>query len=207
MQPRARPDLAARFPLILTSAKSALFCQTRHRALPSLRKRAPPPEVELYPTAAQARGIANGDWVSIETPQGSVRACDRLNDQLDPPGRGGTHGWWQACAEIGAPGYDPSTIALPTPRAAPPWTSSWLVSTGQKAPKLQRVIPLVVSIPSLILGVVKGILSPRFCNSMPSGKERTKQEFATLLHSAGLTLEQITPINGSFFSVVEATSA
>jgi anaerobic selenocysteine-containing dehydrogenase len=105
--PVARPDLASRFPLILTSAKSALFCQTQHHALPSLRKRAPHPEVELHPEAAQTRGIANGDWVSIETPQGSVRARARLNDQLDPRVAVGTHGWWQACAEIGAPGYDP----------------------------------------------------------------------------------------------------
>src|SRR5262245_6262137 len=45
--PVARPDLAARFPLILTSAKPSLFCQTQHHALPSLRKRAPHPEVEL----------------------------------------------------------------------------------------------------------------------------------------------------------------
>jgi anaerobic selenocysteine-containing dehydrogenase len=105
--PVARPDLASRFPLILTSAKSALFCQTQHHALPSLRKRAPHPEVELHPTAAQARGVASGDWVSIETPVGSVRARARLNDQLDPQVAVGTHGWWQACAEIGAPGYDP----------------------------------------------------------------------------------------------------
>ena len=39
------------------------------------------------------------------------------------------------------------------------------------------------------------------------GKERTEQEFATLLSSAGLTLEKVTPIAGSFFSVVEATRA
>ena len=39
------------------------------------------------------------------------------------------------------------------------------------------------------------------------GKERTEHEFATLLSSAGLTLEQVTPISGSFFSVVEATPA
>ena len=36
------------------------------------------------------------------------------------------------------------------------------------------------------------------------GKERTAQEFATVLRRAGLTLEQVTPIHGSFFSVVEA---
>ena len=105
--PVARPDLAARFPLILTSAKSSLFCETQHRALPSLRKRVPHPEVELHPTAAQARGIANGDWVSIETPEGSVRARARLNTDLDPRVVVGEHGWWQSCAELGAPGYDP----------------------------------------------------------------------------------------------------
>jgi hypothetical protein len=37
------------------------------------------------------------------------------------------------------------------------------------------------------------------------GKERTEQEFATLLRRAGLTLEQVLTITGSFFSVVEAT--
>ena len=105
--PVARPDLAPRFPLILTNAKPTLFCQMQHRALPSLRKRAPHPEVELHPEAARSRGIANGDWVSIETPEGSVRARARLNRNLDPRVVIGEHGWWQACAEIGAPGYDP----------------------------------------------------------------------------------------------------
>ena len=105
--PVARPDLAARFPLVLTSAKATLFYQTQHRQLPSLRKRAPYPEVELHSAAAQVRGIANGDWVSIETPDGSVRARARLNDNLDPRVVVGEHGWWQACDELGAPGYDP----------------------------------------------------------------------------------------------------
>jgi anaerobic selenocysteine-containing dehydrogenase len=105
--PVARPDLAARFPLILTSAKSTLFCQTQHRALPSLRKRSPHPEVELHPAAAQARGIAPGDWVAIETPEGMVRARARLNHSLDPRVVVGEHGWWQPCAQIGMPGYDP----------------------------------------------------------------------------------------------------
>jgi hypothetical protein len=44
--------------------------------------------------------------VSIETPEGRVRRA-RLNDSLDPDIVVGEHGWWQACTEIGAPGYDP----------------------------------------------------------------------------------------------------
>lgn len=39
------------------------------------------------------------------------------------------------------------------------------------------------------------------------GKERTAQEFATLLRSAGLAFETVTPITGSFFSIIEATPA
>jgi anaerobic selenocysteine-containing dehydrogenase len=105
--PVARPDLAARFPLVLTSAKPALFCQTQHRALPSLRQRAAYPKVELHPATAEARGISAGEWVSIETPEGNVRARARLNDSLDPRVVVGEHGWWQACPELRAPGYDP----------------------------------------------------------------------------------------------------
>jgi anaerobic selenocysteine-containing dehydrogenase len=105
--PVARPDLAARFPLILTSAKSSVFCESQHRGLRSLRKHAPDPEVALHPAAAQDRGIADGDWVSIETPEGRVRARAHLNESLDPRVVVGEHGWWQGCPELGMPGYDP----------------------------------------------------------------------------------------------------
>lgn len=107
ISPVARPDLATQFPLILTSAKPSLFCQTQHRAVSSLRRRAKEPEVTLHPIAASARGIAGGDLVSIETPEGSVRARARLDADLDPRVVVGEHGWWQHCAELDAPGYDP----------------------------------------------------------------------------------------------------
>lgn len=105
--PTTRPDLLERFPLVLTCAKHTLFCESQHRALPSLRRRAPEPEVELHPSLAEARGIAPGDWVSIETPRGSVRARARLNESLEPGVVCGQHGWWQGCEELGAPAYDP----------------------------------------------------------------------------------------------------
>jgi anaerobic selenocysteine-containing dehydrogenase len=104
--PEMRPDLHARYPLILTSAKHVLFLESQQRALPSLRRRALDPEVELHPETAAARGIRAGDWVRIETPHGSARARARLDETLKPEVVCGQHGWWQACAEIGAPGYD-----------------------------------------------------------------------------------------------------
>jgi anaerobic selenocysteine-containing dehydrogenase len=105
MSPISRPDLTERYPLILTCAKNALFCETQHRGLPSLRRQAMDPEVELHPEAAAERGMHPGDWVRVETPDGSIRARARLNDTLRTNVACGQHGWWQACPEIGAPGY------------------------------------------------------------------------------------------------------
>lgn len=109
ISPGVRPDLTARFPLVLTCAKPTLFCQSQHRTLPSLRRRALDPEVQLHPEAAQARRINQGDWVSIETPHGSIRARVHLNADLDPRVVIGEHGWWQGCTELSASGYDPFT--------------------------------------------------------------------------------------------------
>jgi anaerobic selenocysteine-containing dehydrogenase len=107
VSPLSRRDLAERFPLILTCAKHNLYCESQHRALPSLRRHAPDPEVELHPDVAAERGIGPGDWVYIETPQGRVRARAKMNDTLAPDVVCGQHGWWQASPEIGAPSYDP----------------------------------------------------------------------------------------------------
>lgn len=107
MGPLSRPELVERFPLILTCAKNPLFCETQHRALPSLRRKAMDPEVEMHPATAAARGIRSGDWVRLETPDGSIRARAQLDESLDPKVVCGQHGWWQACPPVGAPGYDP----------------------------------------------------------------------------------------------------
>jgi len=98
---------AERYPLVLTCAKPTLFCQTQHRALPSLRRRAMDPEVMLHPQTAAQRGIAAGDWVSVETQTGAMRARALLNADIDARVVVGEHGWWQAAPEANAPGYDP----------------------------------------------------------------------------------------------------
>jgi anaerobic selenocysteine-containing dehydrogenase len=107
MSPVARPELAARYPLVLTCSKPTLFCESQHRALPSLRRLALEPELELHPATAAERGIRAGDWVRLETPEGSVLARARLDASLNPAVVSAQHGWWQACEEIGAPAYDP----------------------------------------------------------------------------------------------------
>ena len=104
--PVARPDLAARYPLVLTCAKLPQFCHSQHRGLPALRRLVRDPEVEIHPAAAAGRGISDGDWVVIETPHGRARARARLNESLDARVVCGQHGWWQGCDPIGAPAYD-----------------------------------------------------------------------------------------------------
>jgi anaerobic selenocysteine-containing dehydrogenase len=99
---------AGSFPLVLTCAKPNLFCQSQHRSLPSLRRRAPHPEIELHPTTAAARKVRDGDWVEVRTLSGAMRAKARFNDTLDPRVAVGQHGWWQGCEELGMADSDPA---------------------------------------------------------------------------------------------------
>jgi anaerobic selenocysteine-containing dehydrogenase len=107
ISPRSRPDVAARYPLVLTCAKSVRFAESQHRQIAMLRRAQTDPQVEIHPDAAANRSIAAGDWVRIVTPNGAVRARARLNSSLDPGVVCGQHGWWQNCAELGLPGYPP----------------------------------------------------------------------------------------------------
>lgn len=107
ISPTSRPDLSREFPLVLTCAKSLRFCESQHRNIASLRRADPDPEVELHPSAAAARGVHEGDWVRIRTPEGGIRARARLNKNLAPDVVCGQHGWWQACPEVDQPGYPP----------------------------------------------------------------------------------------------------
>ena len=105
LSPRSRPDLAHDFPLVLTCAKQLHFCETQHRQVASLRRHAPDPEIELHPDTATARGIAEGDWVEITTPKGSIRARAAFNGTLAPAVVCGQHGWFEPCEELDLPGY------------------------------------------------------------------------------------------------------
>jgi anaerobic selenocysteine-containing dehydrogenase len=105
---RAPPDdQTGLFPLLLTSAKTPLFCHSQHRNLPRLRRHAPDPLVEMSPATAASRGVSEGDWVTIRTSHGSVRARARLNPSFQAGIVAAQHGWWQGCEELGLPGHDP----------------------------------------------------------------------------------------------------
>jgi len=104
--PVSRPDLAARYPLVMTSAKVVQFCHSQHRNVPRLRRHSPDPLVELHPSAAKARGIVADDWVVVETPHATMRARAHLNPTLADDVLAAHFGWWQGCDPLGLPGYD-----------------------------------------------------------------------------------------------------
>jgi anaerobic selenocysteine-containing dehydrogenase len=107
MSPVSRPDIIKDFPLILTSAKSTHFLHSQGRALPALRKKEPDPTVELHPDTAAERSIENGEWITLMTPHGRIKLKAHFSQRLHRQVVKVTHGWWQACEVLSAPGFDP----------------------------------------------------------------------------------------------------
>jgi anaerobic selenocysteine-containing dehydrogenase len=106
LSPLSRPDLAAAYPLVWTTAKLTYFCHSQHRALPSLRRSLPEPAAELHPATARAYGIADGAWMLVESPHGAIRVRAHVTERVLPGVVCGQHGWWQGCETLGLPGYD-----------------------------------------------------------------------------------------------------
>lgn len=73
--------------------------------MPYLRAIQPDPWVHIHPDTAGARGIADGDWVIVESPHGRIRSRAVYFPGIRPDTVMGLQGWWQACEELGLPGY------------------------------------------------------------------------------------------------------
>ena len=98
-------DVSVAYPLVLTCAKSTHFLHSQNRNLPSLRRHEPDPLVEINPETAAAHAIGEGDWMTLTTPHGTLRARARFAAKLHPKVVSATHGWWQGCEALSLPGY------------------------------------------------------------------------------------------------------
>jgi len=86
LSPRSTPEVAEKFPLILTTgARLPMFVHSRTFRLGWTRSLRPGPMVDINPQDACARGIAHEDWVSLATPRGSLRVKANLTEMV-PPG-------------------------------------------------------------------------------------------------------------------------
>jgi len=80
--------------LILTSAKDPNYFHSAYRNIPSLRKLSPDPIILLHPETAAQRNIREGDWVNVETRQGTIRQKAAFSAELHPRVVVASYGWW-----------------------------------------------------------------------------------------------------------------
>lgn len=97
----ANPQLARRYPLLLTTSRKRYQFLSRSPVCAWMRELDPYPELEIHPDAAQERGIADGDLLWIETPKGRCKHKARVTDKIHPQVVNGCFGWW--FPEQGAP--------------------------------------------------------------------------------------------------------
>ncbi len=91
----------AGLPLTLSTAKSGWYVHSAYRHVASLRRKAPDPGLDLSPATAAARGIAEGDWVVVQTATGSARLRARLDGTLRDGVVMAEFGWWEDCPPLG----------------------------------------------------------------------------------------------------------
>ena len=106
-RPTSDPDGGPDYSLILTFYRQVQFVNQRHRNIPRLRGRMPEPLLELHPDTATAAGVADGDWMIVESSVGRIRMRAKFNSSLHPRVVCAPYGWWQECRELELPGYDP----------------------------------------------------------------------------------------------------
>jgi anaerobic selenocysteine-containing dehydrogenase len=93
--PFSTPELAKEYPLILTTGgRVKEFYHSEHRQIKSLRSRHPWPLLNINPDKGYEMGIADGDWVYIETPTGRCKMKAHFNAGLDPNVVHAEHSWW-----------------------------------------------------------------------------------------------------------------
>jgi anaerobic selenocysteine-containing dehydrogenase len=93
--PLSRPDVAADYPLVLTTgARISNFFNSEHRQIEKLRKAHRNPIAEIHPDTAERYGIKDRDWMWIETRRGRIKQRARVTAGIDPRVIAAEHGWW-----------------------------------------------------------------------------------------------------------------
>ncbi len=98
----ATPELAARYPLILSDYHTSKnFSASWQRNVPHLREIQPDPVLHIHPEAASARHIEGNDWVVVRSPHGWMKVKAEIYPGIRPDTVMILHGWWQGCRELG----------------------------------------------------------------------------------------------------------
>ena len=102
--PVSRPDMLKKYPLILiTGSRTMPYFISNNRQIRSLRRRRPFPLAAMSPATAERCGVADGDWVYIETVRGRITQKAQILEDMQDGVVNCEMGWWYP--EAGAPGY------------------------------------------------------------------------------------------------------
>src|SRR6478672_7585480 len=102
------------FPLRYTTGRTVYQFHTRTKTGRSadLNRAAPDAWIEISPRDADARGIAEGDWVRVKSPRGAIEVRARVGDVMDGAVFAPFHyGHWEPAAAAGG-GHDDANHRL-----------------------------------------------------------------------------------------------
>jgi anaerobic selenocysteine-containing dehydrogenase len=104
--PTGTPGLLKKYPLTFSDFHtSKVYNAGWLRNVPYLRQVLPYPTLQIHPETAKERGIAEGDWVLVESPHGWMKTKAQVNPGIRPDTVMALHGWWQGCEELKLPGF------------------------------------------------------------------------------------------------------
>ena len=118
--PVSRPDLLDKYPLILTTGGRTMpFFISNNRQIKSLRRRHPFPLATMSAATGAKYGVADGDWIWIETARGRITQKAAFLEDMPDGMVNCEMGWWYP--EAGAPdyGWDESNANILTVCAPP----------------------------------------------------------------------------------------
>lgn len=93
--PESSPELARDYPLILIATGGFMpFYHSELRQIPSAIEAQPDPVADIHPATAIKLGIADNDWIWIETARGKIKQRARLTEEVHPAMLRAQYGWW-----------------------------------------------------------------------------------------------------------------
>jgi len=99
--PVSNPELAKKYPLILTTGTRILeYTHSQMRNIPRLRQQAAEPIAEVHSDTAATYSISDGDTVVLETRKGRITIKVRTTEDMVPGVISIPHGWAEANANL-----------------------------------------------------------------------------------------------------------
>lgn len=144
------PELAREYPYVFSDVHAYGLCQHGYYAdVPLLREHQPYPWMLMNPQSAAREGLRDGGWARVVSPHGAARFVVREFAGIAPDVLMVRRGWWQACPELGVPGYsvfgegsEPNVLYSVDPAYFDPFHSSMGKQTLVRVERVEDAEPV-----------------------------------------------------------------